>query len=115
MTTREKLESKGLNLNTVIGITTLIAMLSGVIIFLAPLKSLPEDNKLLQIQMAEVRQTQAVQTQSLQTLAEVAKDSREMRRDIDRIIASTNAKIDSHDRDLDSIKAKLNRLDRVSQ
>lgn len=108
MTTRQKMETKGVNLNTIIGIVTLLGMLATGVFFISPLRTLPSDMHEVQNQMEDVARTQAVQTEALKTLAEVAKDGREMRRDIDKVAGDVRA----HDVALDSIHGRLQKLEK---
>lgn len=83
MTTRQRAESVGINLNSLLLIFSIIGAIVTTIFFFAPLRTLPSDMKELQIHVQNVQQVQAVQTAALQTLAEVTADSKTMRRDVD--------------------------------
>jgi hypothetical protein len=89
-----------LNLNTVIGLLSILSVLGTGIFFLAPLKTLPEDVRHMQSDVQGMKQTQAVQTEALRTLAEVASDTKTMRRDVDR-----------HESSLENVKERLGRLE----
>lgn len=99
------------NLNSALSILTITGIVASGIYFLAPLKTLPEDMRGVRTDMNEVQRVQAVQTQALQTLAEVAKDGRELRRDFDRTSADQAATLRRHDAELDSVRHKLEKLD----
>lgn len=90
-----------LNLNTIIGLLSILTVLGTGIFFLAPLKTLPEDVRHMQSDVQGMKSTQAVQTEALKTLAEVASDTKEMRRDVDK-----------HDSEIQSVKERLNRLEK---
>ena len=89
-----------LNLNTVIGILSILSVVLTGIFFIAPLKTLPADVKDMQHDVKGMQQTQAVQTEALRTLAEVASDTKAMRRDVDK-----------HEEALQGVKERLSRLE----
>lgn len=95
-------------INTLVGIGTLAGIVVTVVFYLAPLRTLPGEMDAARVaqntirdDISEMRTTQAVQTEALKTLADVAKDSREMRRDVDRNRA-----------ELEGVKRRLERLER---
>ncbi|GAA5117161.1 hypothetical protein JIN84_17820 [Luteolibacter yonseiensis] len=118
MTARQKLEEKGMNLNTLL---ILFATAGGIFTAIkvgGPLLNVPE--KMAQVdqqvsavagQAANIERTQAVQTEALKTLAEVAKDSRDLRRDFDRSSAESEAKHKDTDRQLEGVSRRLDRLE----
>jgi hypothetical protein len=83
MTARQRIETSGLNLNSVLLIVSIIGAIVTTVFFFAPLRTLPGDMERLQAHMQTVQQVQAVQTAALQTLAEVTADTKTMRRDVD--------------------------------
>ena len=89
-----------LNINTAVGLVSIATVLGTGIFFLAPLKTLPADVREMQHDVRQTRETQAVQTEALKTLAEVAKDSKETRRDVDR-----------HSTELENVKRRLDRIE----
>lgn len=99
------------NLNSALAVLTIAGIIVSAVYFLAPLKTLPDDMRGVRTDMNEVQRTQAVQTQALQILAEVAKDGRELRRDYDRSNAEHSATLQRHDKELDNVRSKLDRLD----
>jgi len=104
-------KSPAFNLNTALALLTISGIAASVIYFLAPLKTLPDDMRGVRQDMNDVQRTQAVQTQALQTLAEVAKDGRELRRDYDRSTAEQTATLHRHDQELDTVRHQLDRLE----
>jgi hypothetical protein len=90
-----------LNLNTIIGLLSILSVIGTCVFFLAPLKTLPGDVRDMQHDVRGMQQTQAVQTEALKTLAEVASDTKTMRRDVDK-----------HESALESVKERLGRLER---
>lgn len=76
--------TRNTQLNTALGVLSLLGIIGTVVFFIAPLKTLPSDVRAVQGDVSEMQRTQAVQTQALQTLAEVAKDSKDLRRDVDK-------------------------------
>lgn len=54
-----------------------------VVRYLAPLGELPQEVKALSCDINQIGRVQAVQTEALKTLAEVAADTKSMRRDVD--------------------------------
>lgn len=97
MTTRQKLEAKGLNINTLIvlggGIITISGGVWAVAEFLVPLKGVPGE-------VSDLRKTQITQTEALKTLANLAAESKEAR---DRSI--------QHDTEIREVKRRLDRLE----
>jgi hypothetical protein len=89
-----------LNLNTVIGLLSILSVIGTGVFFIAPLKTLPADVKDMQHDVKGMQQTQAVQTEALKTLADIASDTKAMRRDVDK-----------HEAALDAVKERLNRLE----
>lgn len=89
-----------LNLNTVIGLLSILSVIGTGVFFLAPLKTLPDDVRHMQGDVQGMKQTQAVQTEALKTLAEVASDTKAMRRDVDK-----------HESALESVKERLGKLE----
>ena len=94
-------------LNSYIGLATLGGVAVSIVFFVAPLRTLPHDMRetstkigSVEEDVAEIITVQAVQTEALKTLADVAKDERETRRDVDR-----------HTAELDSVKRRLDRLE----
>ena len=83
MTTRQRIEASGLNLNSILLIVSILGAIVTTVFFFAPLRTLPGDMDNLQAHMQSVQQVQAVQTAALQTLAEIAADTKTMRRDVD--------------------------------
>jgi hypothetical protein len=107
MTTRQKIEDKGVNINTLVGLVTLAAMGITAVFFIEPLRTLPDDVHTMKREVQTMSETQAVQTEALKTLADVAKDGREMRRDVDRLDGSMRA----HDVQLGEVKRRLDKLE----
>jgi hypothetical protein len=99
------------NLNSALSVATLTGMLGTGIFFIAPLKTMPGDMKLVRGDVTDVQRTQAVQTEALKTLAEVAKDSRDLRRDYDRTTAESSATLKRHDYELEQVRRKLDKLE----
>lgn len=99
------------SLSSTVSIVTLAGMVATGFFFLAPLKTLPDDMKGVRMDMIEVQRTQAVQTEALKTLAEVAKEGRDTRRDLDKSYAEVSAAIRRHDYQLESVNKKLEKLD----
>lgn len=97
-----------MNVNTVVGLVTLVGMVITGVFFISPLRTLPGDVHEVQNKMEDFSRTQAVQTEALKTLAEVAKDSREMRRDVDRIDGSVR----THAVQLGDVTRRLEKLEK---
>ena len=68
--------------------------------FFAPLRTLPLDVKALSNDINTVLKVQAVQAESLKTLAEVASDTKTMRRDVD-----------AHTGQIEVVKQRLSNLE----
>lgn len=88
------------HLNIVLGLLSLIGIVVTAVFFIAPLKTLPGDLNRMQGEVRDIGLTQAVQTEALKTLADVASDTKNMRRDVDRNTS-----------DIQSVKRDLDRLD----
>jgi hypothetical protein len=92
----------------------MISMLGAVvttIFFFAPLRTLPTDMAGVQKDVQIMQQTQAVQTEALKILADVARDTRDIRREFDRHAADSSARIRTHDLELDAIRKRLDRVE----
>lgn len=89
-------------LNTLLATVTLAGMVLTGVFFIAPLRTLPGDQREAAARLGRIEQEVAVQTQALKTLAEVAQDSKDMRRDVDR----NNARIELIQRQLDAIHSR---------
>ena len=118
MTTRQRLEEKGMNLNTLLLLFSLVGGIFATVKIGGPLLNVPEkmaqvDKQIsdVGVQASSIERTQAVQTEALKTLAEVAKDSRDLRRDFDRTSAEAQAKEKDTDRQLEGVTRRLDRLE----
>jgi len=99
------------NLNSALALLTLAGMVASGIWFFAPLKTLPDDMRGIRADVNEVQRTQAVQTEAIRTLAEVARDTRDLRRDLDRTTAEHAALLKRHDTDLETLRHQLEKLE----
>lgn len=102
--------SNNSKLNTLIGILTLACAVIGGVFFIAPLKTLPGDVKIVQTDVQGMQRTQAVQTEALKSLTEVTKEASALRRDLDKTAIELKANQDLIQTRIDTI---LNRLDRL--
>jgi uncharacterized membrane protein (DUF106 family) len=100
MTTREKLQASGVNVNTIVAGVTLLGMIVTGVFFIAPLRSLPVQQEKMQDDVNSMKSTQAVQTEALKTLATIAVETKETR---DKAI--------QHDTELREVKRRLDRLE----
>ncbi|MCW1887702.1 hypothetical protein OKA04_23395 [Luteolibacter flavescens] len=82
MPTRET--SRTFNLNTVVGLCTLIGGFVAAAFYFAPLQTLPDDMREVKKEVGTMQNVQAVQTDALQRLAKVAEDGANTRREVDR-------------------------------
>jgi hypothetical protein len=98
MTSRQIKES--INLNTIIGGLTVVGMIVTGVFFIAPLRTLPDQQVSIQNDVGEMKRTQAVQTEALKTLADVARDTKETR---ERTI--------THDSELKEVRRRLDKLE----
>lgn len=98
MTTRQIRES--VNINTILGGLTILGMIVTGVFFIAPLRYLPGQQEKIQEDVNSMKSTQAVQTEALRTLAEIAQDTKETRRDSIR-----------HDTELSEVRRRLDRLE----
>jgi hypothetical protein len=94
---------QNINLNTIIGAMTILGMLITGVFFIAPLRTLPGD-------VDSVKRTQIIQTEALKTLADLARESKDLRRDFDKHSATSEAKDAEQDRRLDRISQQLDRI-----
>jgi hypothetical protein len=111
MTTRQRLTDSGLNLNTALLIVGILGAVVTTVFFFAPLRTLPQDMQGVKSEVKYMQQTQAVQTEALKILADVAKDTRDTRREFDRHSAEANAKHYQLDRELEAVKKRLDRVE----
>lgn len=118
MTTRQKLEERGINLNTLILIGTLVGGIFATVKIGGPLLNVPEKMAQVDEQLGNVsdkassiEKTQAVQTEALKMLADIAKDSRDLRRDFDKSSADYDAKHREASRLIDGVTRRLDRLE----
>lgn len=105
MTPRQVKES--INLNTIIGSLTVLGMIVTGVFFIAPLRDLPNQQDRIEGDLGDMKRTQAVQSEALRTLAEVAKESRDLRREFDNFTGRSLAK----DQALGDILRRLERLE----
>lgn len=84
-----------IKLQTLLSLLTIAGLIIAGFLFIEPVR----DVSGMKDKLEEVRDTQLVQTEALKTLAEVAKDSKDMRREVDRNRA-----------DIDNIRRRLDRL-----
>lgn len=89
-------------LNTLVAFSTLIGMVITGVWFIAPLKTLPEEQRHSGERLQKIEQQIAIQTESLRMLTEVARDSNTLRRDVDR----NAAKIELIERQLEAIHTR---------
>lgn len=111
MTTGQKLTEKGVNLNTLLIALSILGAIVTSVLFIAPLKTLPLAQERISDDVQEMKRTQAVQTEALKTLAEVAKESRDLRREFDQHSATSIASDRSQDIELERVRQRLERLE----
>lgn len=109
MTSPQRIRN-GLNLNSVMLVISISGCFITAVFYIAPLKSLPDDMKATRGDISEMQRTQAVQTEAIKTLAEVARDGRDLRRDFDRTSADHSSTLKRHDAELDQIRKDIDRL-----
>jgi hypothetical protein len=100
-----------LTIGSIVSTISLLLMLVGGAWFIYPLRDLPEKSTQFERHLYELRQTQAIQTEALRTLADVAKESSQARRDIDILLERTTATARRHDSEIEGIKRRLDRLE----
>lgn len=100
MTTRQRMTSAGFNLNSALALTTLFGMVATGIWFIAPLRTLPDDLNDLKKEQKQIANLQLVQTASLTVLADVAGDTKQLRRDVD-----------GHNSSIDYLKQRVQQLE----
>lgn len=84
-----------IKLQTLLSLLTIAGLIIAGFLFIEPVRDVAG----MKDDIKQVRDTQLVQTEALKTLAEVAKESKDMRRDVDRNRA-----------DIDNIRRRLDRL-----
>lgn len=109
--TIQRIKDTGINLNTLLICVSLIGGFLTAAWFLYPLNTLPSDMKILQGDMKAMQHIQTVQTEAIRTLAEIARDTKEMRRDFDKHSAESNARYHAQERALEDIKRRLERVE----
>jgi uncharacterized membrane protein len=105
------LTERGINLNTLLLAISILGAITTAVLFIAPLKTLPHAQERIQNDVHEMKRTQAVQTEALKTLAEVARESRDLRREFDHHSASSTAGDRARDQELQAIRHRLDRLE----
>lgn len=109
--TVKSLTDRGVNLNTLLLGISILGAITTAVFFIAPLKTLPAAQERIQNDVHEMKRTQAVQTEALKTLADVAKESRDLRREFDYHSASSTAGDRARDQELQAIRHRLDRLE----
>lgn len=105
------LNQHGINLNTLLLSISILGAITTAVFFIAPLKTLPDAQERIQNDVHEMKRTQAVQTEALKTLAEVAKESRDLRREFDHYSASSSAIESARQIELQNIRQRLERIE----
>lgn len=106
-----RLQDKGINLNTLLIALSILGAIVTSVLFIAPLKTLPVAQERIQEDVQEMKRTQAVQTEALKTLAEVARESRDLRREFDQYSADSKAGDKITDAELERVRQRLDRLE----
>lgn len=109
--TIQRIKDHGINLNTLLLAVSILGGFTTAAWFLYPLNTLPNDMRLLQGDMKTIQQIQTVQTEALKTLADIAKDSKEMRRDFDKHSAEANARYFAQEKTLEDLKRRLEKIE----
>jgi hypothetical protein len=109
--TVKSLTDRGVNLNTLLLTISILGAITTAVLFIAPLKTLPGAQERIQNDVNEMKRTQAVQTEALKTLADVAKESRDLRREFDQHSAGSTAADRARDQELHAIRQRLDRLE----
>lgn len=109
--TVKPLTDRGVNLNTLLLSISILGAITTAILFIAPLKTLPGAQERIQNDVHEMKRTQAVQTEALKTLAEIARESRDLRREFDHYSASSTAADRARDQELLHLRQRLERLE----
>ena len=104
---------------TIISGLTLMGMVTSGVWFFYPLKDLPERQAQVSADLYSIQRTQAVQAESLKILADIARETRGTRRDLDRIEAfvkvhqaehvNTNANMADLKKRVDRIETKVDK------
>ncbi len=102
MTTRQKLQDRGINLNTILILASLISVTIGGIRLAGPILDGPKRAEVVESKVAEIQRTQVAQTENLRSLTELFRDFREIRRDVDR----QGSTIESHSTRLDRLESR---------
>lgn len=98
------------NVNTAVGIGTLGTVVVTVLWFLYPLQSLPGDMLLVKVDVVKMQQTQAVQTETLKTLAEITREGRELRKDFESHSSEAKSMNARQDAKIEELQRRLDRL-----
>src|SRR6218665_4174415 len=109
--TVKSLTDRGVNLNTLLLTISILGAITTAVLFIAPLKTLPGAQERIQNDVHEMKRTQAVQTEALKTLADVAKESRDLRREFDHYSATATANDNARQAELQNISRRLERLE----
>lgn len=106
-----KLAEKGVNVNTLVGLLSILGGLITVVFFVAPLRDLPNQQREMSRDVHAMKSVQAVQTEALRTLAEVAKESNQLRMDFGRQTAESNSRLTTTERSIEAMQRRLERLE----
>lgn len=112
MTTRQRLENSGLNLNSLLLIISIIGALTTTVFFFEPLRRIPGNVEEMQKTMRGIENTQTAQTAAITTLAELAKDAKDAKSKFDDHRNETILQLNRHAYEIDGAKKRLDRLER---
>jgi chromosome segregation ATPase len=100
-----------LTLSALVSAISLVIILIGGAWFIFPLRDLPENQKQVSTEIHQIQRTLAVQTEALKTLAEITREARDIRRDLDRLDARQTSDAHRLDSELRHVKARLDTIE----
>lgn len=100
------------NWTVVSNILAVVGIVVACVFFVAPLKTLPDDMKSMQSDVKRMEQTQAVQTELLKKLSEVANETALIRRDLDKATADCGAHQTVTENRVTSLQIRVSRLEK---
>jgi hypothetical protein len=98
--------------SAIVSFITLACLLVGGAWFIFPLRDLPANQRSFDQRMRHFEHTQTVQTEALKTLADIASDTKQMRRDVDQITVESRQNDRSHEAEILRIRGRLESIER---
>lgn len=105
------MKMEGFNLNSIMILIGIVSAMVAAIFFVAPLKTIPAVVERTSEDVRKMEITLAVQSDAIKTLADLAKESRQLRTDFDRHTFEIRANDKAQDMAIDSVIKRLDRIE----